>query len=81
MIRHDMTLDQGATFATSFTWLDAEGAGIDGTGKRESSVLLCRIARVGGDPGDTFTGAAFGISFDIHFQIESPGSVTEYPTP
>lgn len=59
----------------------AQFAGIDGTGKRESSVLLCRIARVGGDPGDTFTGAAFGISFDIHYQIESPGSVTEYPTP
>ena len=29
MIRHDMTVDQGATFTTSFTWQDAEGAGID----------------------------------------------------
>lgn len=45
----------------------------------ESSVLLCRIARVGGDSRDTFTGVAFGLSFDIHLQIDSPGSVTEYP--
>lgn len=53
---------------------------VSGTGKRESSVFLCRIARLGGNAGDTFTGSAFGISVDFHYMAQSLGSVSEYPT-
>jgi len=52
---------------------------VDGTGKRESSVFLCRIARVGGSGEDTFTGSAFGISVDFHYQAAALGSTDEYP--
>lgn len=68
-----------AASGTPYTHQIAQFPGIDGTGMRDSSVLLCRIARVGDDVADTFTGAAYGISFDLHYQIASSGSVTEYP--
>lgn len=53
---------------------------IDGSGQRDSSVLLCRLYRLGGDASDTFTGDAFALSVDVHLQVTEPGSEQEYPT-
>jgi hypothetical protein len=52
---------------------------IDGTGKRASSVLMCRLYRDGSDGADTFTAAAWGLSCDFHIQVSGAGSEDEYP--
>jgi hypothetical protein len=52
---------------------------IDGTGFRESSVLMCRVYRDGSDAADTFTGVAWGLSLDFHIQVTGNGSIEEYP--
>jgi hypothetical protein len=52
---------------------------ISGTGKRESSVFVCNLSRVGNNAADTFTGAAFGISVDFHYQVLTGGSIEEFP--
>ena len=52
---------------------------IDGTGFRESSVLMCRVYRDGSDDADTFTGVAWGLSLDFHIQVTGNGSIEEYP--
>jgi hypothetical protein len=53
---------------------------LDGTGKRVSSVLMCRVFRDATNGEDTFTGAAFALSLDFHIQLGSDGSVVEYPS-
>jgi hypothetical protein len=54
---------------------------VSGMGMRKSSVLMCRLFREGGHANDTFNTNAFAISFDLHIQLESSGSITEYPAP
>jgi hypothetical protein len=73
-----LTVTQAAT-GTAYAHQIADLGGIDGTGFRISSVLVCRLYRDASNAADTFTGGAFAISFDIHHQLESDGSVTEYP--
>lgn len=51
---------------------------IDATGKTISSMLLCRVSRVGSGASDTYGGDAALLSFDIHIEIDSLGSSTEY---
>jgi hypothetical protein len=51
---------------------------IVGTGKYASSVLMCRVYRDGNNGSDTFTGNAFALSLDFHYQIDKSGSLTEY---
>ena len=52
-------------------------AGIDGTGKKVSSILQYRFYRDGTDALDTYNGKAFLSEFDIHFEIDTPaGSKT-----
>lgn len=51
---------------------------ISGTGKTVSSMLLIRLTRFTTDANDTFTGGAFILSFDLHYEIDSFGSSTEY---
>jgi len=53
---------------------------IDGTGMRLSSVLLCKLSRVGGATEDTFDDDAFGLSVDFHIQVAGHGSIEEYPS-
>lgn len=48
--------------------------GISGTGKKISSILMCRLYRAGSDGSDTFTGAAALLSIDFHYEIDSFGS-------
>ena len=55
------------------------GSGIDGTGKKISSILMCRLYRDGSDTtNDNFTGSGFLLSFDFHYEIDSFGSDSEY---
>jgi hypothetical protein len=45
----------------------------------DSDIVICRLARVGGDAADTYTGKAAGVSVDAHINLERFGSETEYP--
>jgi hypothetical protein len=67
--------ESGLTAGTHhITPLTTSNAGIDGTGKRVSSILICRIWRDSRTSGDTYNNDAGLLSFDIHFQIDTVGS-------
>ncbi len=51
---------------------------IDASTLRESSVLSCRLRRLGSHANDTFTGVALGLSVDAHVPIYRFGSEAEY---
>lgn len=59
-------------------YISSLGSGIDGTGKKISSMLVCRIARIGTDSGDTYTGKAGALEVDFHYQVDTFGSREEY---
>jgi hypothetical protein len=71
------TIDQSA--AGAYGHQIAQFAEIDGTGRRLSSVLLCRLSRLGSVGADTFDAVAFGLSVDFHIQVQGHGSDDEYP--
>lgn len=71
------TVDQAA--AGAYAHQIAQFAGISGTGKRLSSVLMCRLSRLGTATEDTFDAVAFGLSVDFHIQNVGHGSREEYP--
>jgi hypothetical protein len=73
-----LTVTQAAA-GVAYSHQIAQWTEIDGTGKRLSSVLMCRLFRVGGDAADTFTGDAFALSVDFHIQVQGNGSTDEYP--
>ena len=50
---------------------------IDGSTIGLSAVLIGNITRLGEAAEDTFTGVAYGLEFDMHFEIDSPGSREE----
>ncbi|MEI7503846.1 MAG: hypothetical protein WCJ61_11235 [Paludibacter sp.] len=50
------------------------GTGIVGTDKKISSVLMCRLYRDGANAADNFSGNAFLLSVDFHYEIDSFGS-------
>ena len=49
-------------------------AGIDGTGKKISSIMQYRFWRDGTDVRDTYAGKVFMSEFDVHIKINSLGS-------
>ncbi len=51
-------------------------AGIDGTGKTISSVLLCRIKRVAAQT-DNYASGIVILDFDVHYEIDTIGSRQE----
>lgn len=51
---------------------------IDGSSLGLSSVIVGNITRLGDHADDDFTGVAFGLEFDFHYEIDSPGSTYEY---
>jgi len=51
---------------------------IDGTGKTISSMLVCRLFRDATHEDDDYTGDACLLEIDFHYQIDRPGSRTEY---
>lgn len=52
--------------------------GISAAGKGISSILVCRISRVGGATEDTYGADAALLQFDIHYEIDSLGSELEF---
>jgi hypothetical protein len=46
---------------------------------RESLVIIWKVSRIGGDAADTHTGDAKFLEFDIHYQSNKLGTVTEFP--
>jgi len=54
------------------------GTGLDGSGKKISSILICRIWRNSSNSADTYTDDAGLLSLDFHYQIDTVGSRAEY---
>lgn len=52
--------------------------GITGLDKNISSVLMCRLYRNGTGSNDTYTSSAALLSLDLHYEIDSFGSSSEY---
>lgn len=76
------TINSGAVAAgsTAFKHLITpipSSGGIDGSGKTLSSVLRCRFYR---DPtgSDTYSGDAFALSIDFHYETNTVGSRSKY---
>lgn len=51
---------------------------LSGVGKKASSVIMCRVARLGGATEDTFDAVAWGLSVDFHYLNRGFGGATEY---
>ena len=51
---------------------------VDMTGSEISDCILFEITRVGGDALDTYGADARLLEFDVHYQIDSHGSVGEF---
>lgn len=58
--------------------LTKDNEGIDGTGKKVSSILICRLWRYSKDVEDTYNGDAGALFLDFHIQIDGFGSRQEY---
>lgn len=56
------------------TALTAANAGIDGTGKKISSILICRVWRNSSNGADTYNEDAGVLFMDFHIQIDGFGS-------
>ena len=56
------------------TALSTANAGIDGTGKKISSILICRLWRNSSTTGDTYNDDAGVLFLDFHIQIDGYGS-------
>jgi hypothetical protein len=54
------------------------GAGLIGTDKKISSILICKIWRNSSNGADTYNDDAGLLSLDFHFQIDTVGSRAEY---
>lgn len=62
----------------NITALTNSNTGIDGTGKKISSILICRIWRNSSDANDTYNADAGVLFMDFHIQIDGYGSHQEY---
>lgn len=60
------------------TPLTSGNTGLDATGKKISSILICRIWRNSGNPNDTYNADAGVLFLDFHYQIDGNGSHAEY---
>ncbi len=62
----------------NITALTSGNTGIDGAGKKISSILICRIWRNSSDANDTYNADAGVLFLDFHIQIDGYGSHQEY---
>ncbi|MBA4318355.1 MAG: hypothetical protein C0412_08135 [Flavobacterium sp.] len=53
-------------------------SGLNGAGKKISSILICKIWRNSSNTGDTYRDDAGLLSLDFHYQIDTVGSRAEY---
>jgi hypothetical protein len=60
------------------TPLTTNNVGLDGTGKKVSSILICRLWRNSSNSADTYGDDAGLLSFDFHYQINSVGSRSQF---
>lgn len=60
-------------------WEFAEGNGIPGTGIRTDAMLLLRIFREGASVLDTFPDSVWGITVDLHYEVDK--GATPYRSP
>lgn len=67
-----------AAAGTAVTHQIASFSYIDGTGKKISSMLVCRLYREGGNAQDTYNADAGLLEIDFHFEIDSFGSRVEF---
>lgn len=65
-------------YTNLITPLTTGNAGISGTGKKISSILVCRIWRNSDNPNDTYSADAGGLFVDFHIQVDSWGSRETY---
>jgi len=76
-----LNLDSDAFVPNTSLWkhlLCKNATGIDGTGKTLSSMLVCRLFRDPADAVDTYPQDVAFLQFDIHYEIDSMGSSSEY---
>jgi len=59
----------------NFAQISTTSAGISGTGKKISSMMVIKLWR---NPTDSYTGDALFAEFDIHYQVDGFGSYLEY---
>jgi hypothetical protein len=71
------TPELNETIVQNKHYLTKIGAGISGSGKTLSSILVCTLSRKGQLGGDTFLGDVALLSFDFHYEIDSLGSDSE----
>jgi hypothetical protein len=68
------TVAANSTNSHMITALTASNAGISGTGKKISSILICKIWRNSNNTNDTYQADAGGLFVDFHVQIDGWGS-------
>lgn len=68
-------LDAGS--GTSFDHQLVEFGDITGTGLSISAIIMGYVVRCGEATDDSYTGSAYGIELDFHYQVNSPGSSNE----
>ncbi len=87
-----MVASVNSVFSGSFTTLNVLAAGVGVTNTHQvigfgaipmtdnliSSIIKWKVSRIGGDGTDTYTADAKFLEFDIHFEVNSPGSREEY---
>ena len=76
-----LNLDSDPFVPNTSQWkhlLAKNATGIDGTGKTLSSMLICRLYRDPAADADTYPQDVAFLQFDVHYEIDSLGSETEY---
>ena len=74
LVPNDTNLVQNKHYISNFSSGITPSTSQDGI----SSVLICRLFRYSGDASDTFTGTCGLMYIDIHFEIDTLGSRSEY---
>jgi hypothetical protein len=72
------TIGSGVITSANSHLITPIGAGIDMTGMSLSTMIVGRLFRNSSHANDTYGGIAGGLSFDIHYEVDSFGSSLEY---
>ena len=72
------TLGSGVITSANSHLITPIGAGIDMTGTTLSTMIVGRLFRNSSHVNDNYAGIAGGLSFDIHYEVDSFGSSVEY---